>query len=47
MDPTLIKAAINQVMPFGKYAGRRLFNPIWSGFTSKAFQKTSLVNSSL
>jgi len=26
MDPTLIKAAINQVMPFGKYAGRRLFH---------------------
>ena len=26
MDPALIKAAVNQVMPFGKYAGRRLFH---------------------
>jgi len=26
MDPNQIKAAINQVMPFGKYSGRRLFH---------------------
>ncbi|MCQ8847424.1 hypothetical protein ALT761_01351 [Alteromonas sp. 76-1] len=26
MDPEAIKDAINQTMPFGKYAGRRLFH---------------------
>ncbi len=26
MDPELIRDAINQVMPFGKYAGRRLYH---------------------
>lgn len=26
MDPADIKDAINQIMPFGKYAGRRLFH---------------------
>jgi uncharacterized protein (DUF3820 family) len=26
MDPESIKEAINQTMPFGKYAGRRLFH---------------------
>lgn len=26
MDPADIKDAINQTMPFGKYAGRRLFH---------------------
>jgi uncharacterized protein (DUF3820 family) len=26
MDPEAIKSAINQTMPFGKYAGRRLFH---------------------
>ncbi|QCZ94027.1 DUF3820 family protein [Salinimonas iocasae] len=26
MNPELIRDAINQVMPFGKYAGRRLFH---------------------
>lgn len=26
MNPQEIKNAINQVMPFGKYAGRRLFH---------------------
>ena len=26
MDPESIKGAINQTMPFGKYAGRRLFH---------------------
>ena len=26
MDPENVKAAINQTMPFGKYAGRRLFH---------------------
>jgi uncharacterized protein (DUF3820 family) len=25
MDPENVKAAINQTMPFGKYAGRRLY----------------------
>lgn len=26
MDSALIKTTINQIMPFGKYAGRRLFH---------------------
>ena len=26
MDPESIKEALNQTMPFGKYAGRRLFH---------------------
>lgn len=26
MDPQSVKEAINQTMPFGKYAGRRLFH---------------------
>ena len=26
MNPELIRDAINQVMPFGKYAGRRLYH---------------------
>ncbi len=26
MDPALIKAAVNQTMPFGKYAGRKLLH---------------------
>lgn len=26
MDPTLVKAAVNQTMPFGKYAGRKLLH---------------------
>ena len=25
-DPTVIKQAINQIMPFGKYAGRKLLH---------------------
>ncbi len=26
MDATQVKAAVNQTMPFGKYAGRKLLN---------------------
>ncbi len=26
MNPHVVKAAINQTMPFGKYAGRKLFH---------------------
>jgi len=45
MDPALIKAAVNQVMPFGKYAGRRLFhlpepNLVW--FHKQGFPNNKL-----
>ena len=45
MDPTLIKAAINQVMPFGKYAGRRLFHlpePYLVWFHKQGFPENKL-----
>ena len=25
-DPTIVKQAVNQIMPFGKYAGRKLLH---------------------
>lgn len=40
MDPADIKDAINQTMPFGKYAGRRLFHlpePYLVWFNKKGF----------
>lgn len=40
MDPALIKAAVNQTMPFGKYAGRKLLHlpePYLVWFHQKGF----------
>ena len=45
MDPTLIKAAINQVMPFGKYAGRKLIHlpePYLVWFAKQGFPEGKL-----
>ncbi|GAA0852959.1 DUF3820 family protein [Aliiglaciecola litoralis] len=40
MDPILLKQAINQTMPFGKYAGRKLLDlpePYLVWFNQKGF----------
>ena len=45
MDPEAIKSAINQTMPFGKYAGRRLFHlpePYLVWFNTQGFPKGKL-----
>jgi len=45
MDPELIKATVNQIMPFGKYAGRRLFHlpePYLVWFHKQGFPKGKL-----
>lgn len=45
MDPMQIKDAINQVMPFGKYAGRRLFHlpePYLVWFHKQGFPQNKL-----
>jgi uncharacterized protein (DUF3820 family) len=45
MNAELVKQAINSVMPFGKYAGRRLFHlpePYLVWFHSKGFPDNKL-----
>lgn len=45
MNPQEIKEAVNQVMPFGKYAGRRLFHlpePYLVWFYQQGFPDTRL-----
>lgn len=45
MDPEAIKSAINQTMPFGKYAGRRLFHlpePYLVWFNKQGFPEGKL-----
>ena len=45
MDPEAIKSAINQTMPFGKYAGRRLFHlpePYLVWFNEQGFPEGKL-----
>ena len=45
MNAELVKQAINSVMPFGKYAGRRLFHlpePYLVWFHSKGFPNNKL-----
>ena len=45
MDPEAIKSAINQTMPFGKYAGRRLFHlpePYLVWFNTQGFPEGKL-----
>jgi uncharacterized protein (DUF3820 family) len=45
MNAELVKHAINSVMPFGKYAGRRLFHlpePYLVWFHSKGFPDNKL-----
>jgi uncharacterized protein (DUF3820 family) len=45
MDPEAIKDAINQTMPFGKYAGRRLFHlpePYLVWFNKQGFPEGKL-----
>ena len=45
MDATQIKTTINQIMPFGKYAGRRLFHlpePYLVWFHSQGFPEGKL-----
>lgn len=45
MNPTLVKEAVNQVMPFGKYAGRKLLHlpePYLVWFHQKGFPPTKL-----
>ncbi|WP_018984834.1 DUF3820 family protein [Salinimonas chungwhensis] len=40
MNPNQVKEAVNQIMPFGKYAGRRLFHlpePYLVWFHSQGF----------
>jgi len=45
MDPELLKQAVNQTMPFGKYAGRKLLNlpePYLVWFKQKGFPQGKL-----
>ena len=45
MHPEAIKSAINQTMPFGKYAGRRLFHlpePYLVWFNKQGFPEGKL-----
>ena len=45
MDPEAIKSAINQTMPFGKYAGRHLFHlpePYLVWFNKQGFPEGKL-----
>ena len=44
-DPTVLREAINQIMPFGKYAGRKLIHlpePYLVWFSSKGFPEGKL-----
>ncbi len=45
MDPAFLKTAVNAQMPFGKYAGRKLFylpEPYLVWFNSKGFPEGKL-----